>query len=250
MTKKYAVLGSPIEHSLSPKIHQYIFERLGKDDSYERFELSSGLEQFLDSKDDYAGFSLTMPLKGLAFVASESVSLSAQMTGSVNTLLRTPTGWAGFNTDVHGIQAAIAFQPETVAVLGSGATARSALFAFPNSKKLLSARSASVAESTAAEMGAELVDFEEAIDAEVVVSTLPSGVLGSLLPTGFKFKTLLDAAYMNPAFPAQNYVSGLEMLLQQALGQQRIFRKASEQEPLPDELGLVNGLRALLNVAK
>jgi shikimate dehydrogenase len=250
MTKKYAVLGSPIEHSLSPAIHNQVFTQLGVDANYEKFELAEGLEEFLDSKSDYNGFSLTMPLKDLGFEASERLSVTAQNTRSVNTLLRTSTGWDGYNTDVFGIREAIGFRPAQVAVLGSGATARSALAAFPDSQKVISARNSSAATFLAGEFGAELIDFESAIQAEVVISTLPLGALMSLTPKGFQFATILDAAYMNQRVEAENYVSGLEMLLLQAVAQQRIFYGLDENHTLPNEPALVNSLRTLLNVAK
>lgn len=250
MTKKYAVLGSPIDHSLSPMIHSHVFAELAIDSSYERFEIADSLAEFLDAKRDYSGFSLTMPLKDLGFQLSDTLSEAARQTRSVNTLLQTESGWAGYNTDVFGIRSAIGFEPKSVAVLGSGATARSALAAFPNSDKFIGARNALTAKQLAEKFNAQVISLESAMTAEVVVSTLPVGVLVKIVPNGFRFQTLLDAAYMNPRFEAQNYVSGLEMLLLQAVAQQRIFSGRGENEQLPNESALINSLRALLNVAK
>jgi shikimate dehydrogenase len=250
MTSKYAVLGSPIEHSHSPRIHNHVFGQMKVDASYERFEVATDLDQFLNSKSEYSGFSLTTPLKDLGYQVAQTHSEEASKTRSVNTLKRISSGWAGYNTDVFGIRAAIGFKPPTVAVLGSGATARSALAAFPDSHKLLAARNSEVAANVAAEFEAELVDFRTAIRAEVVVSTLPVGALLDLVPMGFRFQTILDAAYMNPRVEAENYVSGLEMLLLQAIAQQRIFSGLDENQALPNEPALINSLRTLLNVAK
>lgn len=250
MTSRYAVLGSPIEHSLSPKIHNHVFSMLGRTESYEKFDLATGLAEFLDSRPEHVGFSLTMPLKDSAFQASKTLSGTAQQTQSVNTLLRIPGGWAGYNTDVHGIREAIGFNPETVAVLGSGATARSALAAFPESRKLLSARNTDAAGVTAKQFDAEVVDFRVAIESEVVLSTLPVGALTDSVPSGFRFRTILDAAYMNPAVDAENFVSGIEMLLLQAVAQQRIFNGLGETQELPNEAVIINSLKELLNVAK
>jgi shikimate dehydrogenase len=250
MTKKYAVLGSPIEHSQSPRIHSHVFGQMEVDASYEKFQVAQDLDEFLNSRSDYSGFSLTTPLKDLGYQVAQTHSEVASKTRSVNTLTKNSFGWAGYNTDVYGISAAIGFNPFTVAVLGSGATARSALAAFPNSRKLLAARNGGVAANVSAEFGAELVDFETAIQAEVVVSTLPVGALLDLVPMGFRFQTILDAAYMNPMIDAENYVSGLEMLLLQAVAQQRIFNGLDENQALPNEPALINSLRTLLNVAK
>lgn len=250
MTKKYAVLGSPIAHSLSPKIHSYCFERLGIAAEYGMFDLAGGLEAFLQDHLDYSGFSLTMPLKDEAFAIATELTDLAKQTQSVNTLVKTPSGYAGYNTDVLGIQAAIGFSPDTVAVLGSGATARSALAAFPAAKRLIFARNSEVAKTLAAQFQAEVVDVATAFDAEVLISTLPEGVLPELAANNKKPKTLLDAVYVNPEIAADSYVSGLEMLIHQALYQQRIFASGNEEKPLKNESELLDGLMQQLSVAK
>ncbi len=250
MTSQFAVLGSPIEHSLSPKIHNFVFAETNQDASYDRFELSTDLANFLESKPQYSGFSLTMPLKDLGYQAATSLSATAIKTRSVNTLLRKADGWAGYNTDVFGIKASIGFFPGTVAVLGSGATARSALVAFPEAKRVVAGRNTDAVRQLAQIFDAEVVDISDAIESEVVISTLPQGVLEQSLPKGFSFQTILDAAYTNTEMPAQNYISGLEMLILQAIAQQRIFVGQGEDVPLSNELELLNGLRALLNMAK
>jgi len=250
MTRKYAVLGSPIEHSLSPLIHNYIFQALGTDASYDRFEVKSELSEFLEGKSTYSGFSVTMPLKDLAFDVAAELSSTAINTSSVNTLLKVDGGFAGFNTDVFGIQAAIGFEPKSVSVLGSGATSRSALYAFPKAKKYVFARNQQVANALADKFQAERVSLLQALESEVVISTFPKGVLPELIPENFSLGTLLDVSYVNPKIPANRYVSGLEMLMQQAVAQQRIFQSGDELKPLPGEQELILGLRELLFVAK
>jgi shikimate dehydrogenase len=250
MTKKYAVLGSPIAHSLSPTIHQYIFERLGDSSSYERFELTSGLADFLATKPDYAGFSVTMPLKREAYENSIEKSATAQKTGSVNTLLATSQGYLGFNTDVYGIQQAVGITPKEVAILGSGATAASALASFDDSKKMIFARNSQAARELASQFSAEIVPIERALGADVVISTLPKGVLLELIPSGHRFATLLDAVYTNPELPAGNYIPGSLMLIHQAIAQQRIFQFGDENIALHNESELLEGLIRLLSMTK
>lgn len=250
MTSRYAVLGSPIAHSLSPAIHDFIHSKLKRDASYERFEVSENLAEFITSHNGHSGFSLTMPLKDAAYKLAQTRSAAALATESVNTLVKLETGWAGFNTDVFGIVSAINAEPPIVAVIGSGATARSSLHAFPNAAKFITSRNAATAGALARKYDAEVVDFGEAIEAEVVISTLPAGALGKLLPEGFRFKTLLDVAYANPIIQADCFVSGLEMLIQQAIAQQRIFTNGDEDSALETEDELLMGLRVLLNVPK
>lgn len=250
MTKKYAVLGSPIEHSLSPKIHALCFSRTLIAASYLRFEVSRDLGGFLANHLDFSGFSLTMPLKEEGFAVADSLSVLARKTRCVNTLLLSSKGYSGFNTDVYGIQMAVGFEPAEIAVLGSGATARSALAAFPEANKLIFARNASVASEIAKEFDATNVTLAEALSAEVVVSTLPTGVLPELIGNGVELKTLLDVAYTNPTLQAENYVSGLEMLIHQAIAQQRIFQFGDEDQELDKESELLEELYELLIMAK
>ncbi|MDP5025416.1 MAG: hypothetical protein NWP32_00405 [Aquiluna sp.] len=250
MTRRFAVLGSPIEHSPSPAIHNFMFEARGVDASYGRFELASGLGSFVASKSDYQGFSVTMPLKDEAFELSTKRSDLALRTKSVNTLIRVGTELHGYNTDVLGIRKAIGFEPETVSILGSGATARSALAAFPNAKRLLFARNEQAASDLGAEFDAGSVSFKEAVSAEVVISTLPPGVLPGLA-AGIEIPgTLLDVAYTNPALPCGAYVSGLLMLIHQAIAQQRLFNFGDENLELENEAELLEGLLKLLSMAK
>lgn len=250
MTRQFAVLGSPIEHSKSPQIHGFVFQNSGFDAEYGRFEVAADLKGFLKEHADFAGFSLTMPLKEQAFDLAESLDADAKATAAVNTLLRTETGWAGFNTDVAGISNAVGFSPNIVAVIGSGATARSALQAFPNSKRLILARNQSRAEELAQEFAAEVVDFDTATSADLVVSTVPHGVLPELLKGKEITGVLLDCVYTNPELPAAKYISGLNMLVHQAIIQQRIFQTGDTSTPINRELELVSELITALSMAK
>lgn len=134
-----AVLGHPVDHSLSPVLHRAAYRELGlRDWTYERYDVTADrLVDFVTALDDsWRGLSLTMPLKEPAFQVATQVGELADAVGAINTLVRTDAGWAGENTDVHGLIAALgevgahdlADLPPTV-VVGSGATARSALAA-------------------------------------------------------------------------------------------------------------------------
>ena len=144
---RFAVLGSPIAHSLSPLLHRAAARALGIDDfAYERFEVGEAqLEAFLAEHPEHEGLSLTMPLKHrlveLARVNGWDLDADAVATGAGNTLLRpAPGGGEVLNTDVDGIVAAVheglalagtetAPWTDEADVLGAGATAASALAA-------------------------------------------------------------------------------------------------------------------------
>ena len=101
-----------------------------------------------------------------------------------------------------------------------------------------------------AEFDAGSVSFKEAVSAEVVISTLPPGVLPGLA-AGIEIPgTLLYVAYTNPALPCGACVSGLLMLIHQAIGQQRLFNFGDENLELENEAELLEGLLKLLSMAK
>ncbi|MGW5115595.1 shikimate dehydrogenase [Streptomyces noursei] len=135
--KKAAVLGSPIAHSLSPVLHRAAYDELGLGGwEYGRHEVDeSGLPGFLEGLGpEWAGLSLTMPLKRAVIPLLDEISPTAASVEAVNTVVFTPDGRRrGDNTDIPGMLAALrergVQQVERAAVLGAGATASSALAA-------------------------------------------------------------------------------------------------------------------------
>ena len=257
------MLGSPISHSKSPVIHSAAFASLGLDAEYGSFEVSSALEEFLAAKSiDYQGFSVTMPLKEEALNLAERVDSVAIASGAANTLIRTDTGWDAYNTDVFGIQMALASKKfRSVAILGTGATARSAIVAMQELDKsvvIWGRNSAAIKQLTAEyEIRTEPL-LHKAVQADLVISTLPPRGLDEHLdsvlakPSGL----LLDVAY-DPwpsraagLWGSERTVSGLEMLIWQAVGQQRLFAGNDLSEPLPDEKELLLAIRSALDMAK
>ena len=131
-----AVLGSPIAHSLSPVLHSAGYRELGLTDwSYQAIECDEqGLAGLLDSLGpDWAGLSLTMPLKRAVLPLLDSTEQLALEVGAANTVLLRHGRRSGYNTDVRGMVAALRQAGATAAgpavVLGGGATACSALAA-------------------------------------------------------------------------------------------------------------------------
>jgi shikimate dehydrogenase len=131
-----AVLGSPIAHSLSPALHTAAYRALGLTGwSYEAIECDEArLPGLLDSLGpDWAGLSLTMPLKRAVLPLLDRTESLAITVISANTVVFKDGQRLGFNTDVAGLVAAMreaGVTPEgNVAVVGAGATARSALAA-------------------------------------------------------------------------------------------------------------------------
>lgn len=242
-----AVLGSPIEHSKSPAIHAAAYEALGLDWDYGRYRIEANeLADFLKLRDvSWRGLSLTMPLKEVGYELSIPSCPVASATGIVNTLLHTDQGWEGYNTDSYGIQQALknanGVDASAVAILGSGATARSAIHAIqqlnPNSTIRVFARRQSEVLGIETE---PLEDFYSSDFATLTISTLPGSVVHPKLNVPRRGH-IFDVAYDPwPSKFALNWdaslrISGLEMLLWQALVQIRIFLNGDGTVKLPNE---------------
>ncbi|MBQ1083999.1 shikimate dehydrogenase [Nocardiopsis sp. B62] len=247
-----AVLGSPVAHSLSPVLHTAAYTALGLGDwSYGLFECDEeGLAPFLAdlAPAEWAGLSLTMPLKRRAMDLADEVSDLATEVGGANTLVRRGAGWSALNTDVEGIAAALTEGgvrvPTSTLVLGAGATAASALAALrelgtTGPVTILARDTARTGEVTSAaeRLGrpvrvAPLTEIEHHLDADLVVSTLPSGATDVYATRiGASGADLFDVIYAPwPTATASavaarggRVVGGFPMLLHQAVAQVRLM---------------------------
>ncbi|MDR0535047.1 MAG: shikimate dehydrogenase [Puniceicoccales bacterium] len=135
-----AVLGHPIAHSLSPVMHNAALAALvSRGDPrfaswhYHKFdiqprELPEALRLFHER--GFRGLNLTLPHKVLALELAIDISPSGERAGAVNTLVATPSGWAGHNTDGEGFARAlleelgIPLRDADIVLLGAGGAAR------------------------------------------------------------------------------------------------------------------------------
>ncbi len=243
--RRAAVLGSPIAHSLSPVLHRAAYEELGLTGwTYDRFEIDeAALPEFIEKAGpEWAGLSLTMPLKRAIIPLLDQVSETAASVEAVNTVVFGADGRrVGDNTDIPGMVAALRErgieQVESAAILGAGATASSALAALARictGEVVAYVRS----DARAAEMrewGDRLdvqvrteswEDASEALHAPLVIATTPAGTTDALSATvPERPATLFDVLY-NP-WPTElaarwsayggAVVSGLDLLVHQAV---------------------------------
>lgn len=254
VTRRAGVLGSPISHSLSPLLHRAGYAAAGLTDwEYTAREAdAAGLRAVVDGLDgSWAGLSLTMPLKVAAFEVAETVTGTARAARAINTLVRTDTGWSGDNTDVHGVTTALheggATEVASATIIGSGATARSALLGLVG----LGARRITVAARTPERAEAlrdvadvdltviPLADWARTGD-RAIVSTLPgeeASAAAALAADGADLSgaVLLDVVYADWPTPVASaaagqgaaVVCGVEMLVHQAARQFELFTGAS-----------------------
>ena len=264
------VLGSPIAHSKSPAIHSAAYGVLGLPWHYGRTELdAAGLETFLANLGpEWRGLSLTMPLKEEAARLAARVDPVAQASGVVNTLVRVPAGegqaaWAGFNTDVAGLARAIqnaGLDARATVVLGAGATAVSAILAARSlgaERIAIAARRPGAAQDLATRLGGviEVLALGDApgFAPSLVVSTLPGHATGAVKIADELMRVpLFDVAYdpwPSPLAERWNAAgteahAGLDMLVEQALVQVRIFVNGDPDARVADEERVLAAMRA------
>jgi shikimate dehydrogenase len=244
--RRAAVLGKPIAHSLSPVLHNAGYAAAGLTDwSYTAIECaSSELPGFVRQLGpEWAGLSLTMPLKEVALVVADRIEPVAAAIGAANTLVRRPDAtWVADNTDAPGmvdaLRAAGVDRVASVAVLGAGGTARAAIAAaasFDVHEVDVFARRAEAVDAmrdSAEMLGTSLthrswVEADACAERDLVVSTVPKGVADALRPAWRPSTVLFDALYDPWPTPLAasarsagcRIVSGLDLLLHQAVRQ-------------------------------
>ena len=131
-TKLLGVIGEPIEHSLSPVMHNAAIAQMGVDYVYLPFPIKTadlGVAIAGFAAMGLQGFSVTIPHKQAIISLLSEVSAIAKLTGAVNTVWRTEQGWSGTNTDVEGFVAPLQalnrdWSQTTPVILGHGGAAR------------------------------------------------------------------------------------------------------------------------------
>lgn len=244
-----AVLGKPVGHSLSPLVHGLIYRELGLEFQYDRMEVdqSQALDlirkAFAPARSEechmWSGFSLTMPLKEVGFSLNLPIEDRAIQAHSINTI--TPQG--SFNTDITGLIRVLSDESvsaDHVVLLGSGATARSALVAVDSLRlsrgitifrrdasrdhllpllKETEVRIKGLAEIAGSFLGSRTL----------LISTLPALAQESISASIAGFEgTLVDFSYAPwPSTLAGvvkgRIISGLPILVSQAVDQARLF---------------------------
>lgn len=262
-TRKYALIGYPLGHSLSSFIHEAGFKSLGLKASYEILETPP--ETLVDrvkffKSQGYRGFNVTIPLKLPITMFLDSVDASADIVNAVNTVVIDPQTreMRGYNTDVLGFRNAI---PEDVTlcgkvagVLGTGGAARAAITALAQAQmKEIKLFTRNVPNSL------ELVNYlrktfpnvefntyqieriRDLSDIDLLVNTTPIGMLGRAadftpveeneLRTLKQGAVVYDVIY-NPKKTillklAQKYgyrtINGVDMFIHQALAAEQIW---------------------------
>ena len=243
---KAAVLGSPISHSLSPKIHSRAYELLGFKSEYTAIELDEkSFPDFFQKINEneggsaWSGFSLTMPLKEIVLQYCKAADPIAARIDSGNTLFRSDDSWQVTSTDYLAFQNLLRVSKGSkVAIIGGGGTARAAIGSL-NSRVdevdvLLRSDSRLPALVKAApDIKVNKLDMTRDLsEYDLIIQTTPAGVFDQYVSNTARANgTLLEALYKpNSTNLSQRYkelggevISGKELLVEQALFQVGLF---------------------------
>ncbi len=245
--KRYAVIGNPIGHSLSPIMHNVAFKALGVEARYEALEVEDAGRAWKHLKETYAGINVTIPHKTAVMGLLEKREMAADLIGAVNCVdFRDKP--VGYNTDMVGAVEALKEQVPTlrgkrILVLGAGGAARAVVYGclLEGANISIWNRTQSRAEELAAEIkeGFGPVDVQKRIDLvgfDILINATPVGMhpkvdetpVTSGIPSNL---TVMDIVY-NPLETkllktasewGAKTVSGLEMFVRQGAESLRIW---------------------------
>ena len=265
---KAAVLGSPINHSLSPLLHKRAYEILGIPASYEAIELTphDALAFLVRARDeDWTGFSLTMPLKETVFDLKDEINLHidpmALRMRSANTLLKEGEAFKAISTDRSGFARLFsACKKDRVAIIGGGGTARAALGALDAEGSeidflLRSPERSNLLSTVPLYSNLGFFDMNHSLKGyDLVISTVPEGASDFIAANiDFKIPVLCEVLYK--PYPSKllakamslggETIDGMDLLVEQALEQIAEFsRRAFDFDSMRQEL-LITGRRHL-----
>lgn len=256
-----AVLGSPITHSLSPRLHKSAFDFLGLDATYEAIDVPAGslANFFSDRSSDFDYFSLTMPLKEEVLELSVAHSALLSQIQSANTLYRREEKWSLTSTDGSGFVAALAHvdlhEFHRVLILGAGGTSRAVAGALDSVSKEIhvlgrSSVRAPALQSAVTQASFEYLSWGVGVDFsayDLVVNTTPAGAADLLVERIRSGLTavLFDVIYKPwPTVLASGWkdigaqvINGLELLIYQGIDQLEIILNQSlDREALASHL--------------
>lgn len=249
MTKKYGIIGWPLGHSMSPTLHNWGFECLGIDATYEACPLRpEALPDFMRTvrTDPIMGLSVTIPHKRAVMEHLDIVTDQARAMGAVNTLYWDGDQLCGENTDISGAIAPLKkldTLPQTAIVLGAGGAARAVVAGLKQlgiSRIIVSNRTREKADALAADLDIEVIGWScrRDISPDLICNTTPLGMSGELADLtpwddmAFPSNCIaydiiynpLETRFLKEAKQAGCHtISGLEMFLHQGLAQFKLW---------------------------
>jgi len=186
--KKYLVIGNPINHSLSPKLHNYWLKENNIDAIYDKKRLDENeLKNIISEikEEKINGINVTVPFKKAVIPFLDELSPEAKDTQSVNTIYFQNGITIGHNTDIAGFELAIKYAKYDISnkkifILGAGGVAPSIIYSLKKmkaSKITLSNRTKEKAENIKKLFeDLEIVDWGETIDFDMIINATSIGL--------------------------------------------------------------------------
>ena len=212
--EKYLVIGNPIAHSLSPKIHNNWLKQNNIHAKYEKTKLDvEEIESLIKNirQKKIAGCNVTVPFKKTVIPFLDKLSTEAEQTQSVNTIILKDNNLEGHNTDIAGFVKAVKnlnfnLEGKKVFILGAGGVVPSIIFALNKmnvSKIIISNRTKKKAEDLKLQSHSlEVLDWGDITDFDVIINATSLGLNKESINLDFsKFgnnKLFYDVIY-NPA---------------------------------------------------
>ena len=186
--KKYLVIGNPIEHSLSPKLHNHWIKKNNIDAIYDKKQLNEGDIEGIISEvrnEKINGINVTVPFKKLVISFIDELSVEANEAQSVNTIYKENNKIVGHNTDISGFELALRgksydIKNKKIFILGAGGVTSSIILALKKmgaSKVILSNRTKKKAEELKKTFSdLEIVDWGEIPEFNMIINTTSLGL--------------------------------------------------------------------------
>ena len=136
--KKYCVIGHPIEHSLSPQMHNLAFQNLSIDANYSKLDIlpEEIEEKIIFLKENFAGWNITIPYKEVLFNLVDEIDFIAQQSHSINTIINDNGRLLAHSTDGYGLASSIeknfsySIKSGSFCFIGAGGAARASAIYF------------------------------------------------------------------------------------------------------------------------
>ena len=183
--KKYLVIGNPIEHSLSPKLHNYWLSRYKVGGNYEKKLLTEDkVGEFLKLDQKISGINVTVPFKKTVINYCSELTELASASQSVNTITLSNDKIIGDNTDVYGFEQSLRdlnFNGlnKTAYIIGAGGVVSSVVIALNKlgvQNIVISNRTKNKAEALAKEYNLVVSDWGKIIDFDIIINCTSIGL--------------------------------------------------------------------------
>ena len=240
--KKFAVIGDPISHSLSPIMHRWIFNELNINATYEKVHVKKNqLNKIINKMNEgiLDGINVTLPHKTNIISHVDEINSRAKLIGAINMVMKVDSKIIGNNTDWYGFMMAmkrnkISLVDDSIIILGFGGVAKSILFALKNyGIKKITILKRNMDEPLTMKDKLRLMPFDRADEVikndSIIINTTPVGMNDDKSPLDKdmmnKKQILIDVIYTPLETTFLKYgkevgaltVNGLDMFIEQGL---------------------------------